>query len=225
MNGMAMRLILIGPPGCGKGTQAKLLAKRKTLEHIGTGDLLREAIRNQTNVGQRAKPFVESGHLVPDDLVNDLIKERFEKNDRPQNFLLDGYPRTLAQAKALDKVLEKVGLPLTSVVLFEVADDEIVKRVTGRWSCPKIGCKATFHIFNNPPRVNGLCDDCHTQLVQRADDQVETVKSRLVVYHNDTVPLIPYYKEKSLLHEVNGSGEIEQVYSNIAKSLNIHGVC
>lgn len=216
---MAMRLILIGPPGCGKGTQAKLLAKRKHLEHIGTGDLLREAIRNQSAVGVRAKPFVETGHLVPDELVNDLIRERFERSDRPQNYLLDGYPRTLAQAIALDKVLEKVGLPLTSVILFQIPDSEIVRRVTGRWSCPKLGCKATFHISNNPPRVAGVCDDCLTPLVQREDDQVLTVKARLVVYHSDTVPLIPYYQEKGLLFEVNGCGEIEQVYSNISKTV------
>ena len=124
-----MRIILVGPPGCGKGTQAKLLSKRMKLEHIGTGDLLREAIRNETSVGRRAKPYVEVGNLVPDELVNDLVSERFQREDRPKSFILDGYPRTLMQAKSLDVVLASHGLPLTAVVLLDVCDTEIVKRV------------------------------------------------------------------------------------------------
>jgi adenylate kinase len=214
-----MRLILLGPPGCGKGTQAKLLSKRNNLEHIGTGDLLREAIRQHTPAGERAQPFVHSGQLVPDDLVNDIIAERFRRDDRPTRFVLDGYPRTVAQAIALDGVLRPVRLNLTSVVLLEVPDAEIVRRLSGRWSCPKPSCKATYHTEHNPPRVAGICDDCGTALVQRDDDREETVKARLVVYHKNKVELVPYYQRQGLLHTVPGAGEIEQVYANIMKVL------
>lgn len=214
-----MRLILLGPPGSGKGTQAKLLGRRLHLEHIGTGDLLRLAIRENTPVGQRAKPFVESGQLVPDDLVNDLIGERFSRPDRPDRFVLDGYPRTLAQAAAFDRVLVRLGLELTAVLLLDVSDDEIVQRVGKRWSCPKPGCKATYHTESNPPKKPGICDDCGTALVQRADDKPETVRARLKVYHHDTVELIPHYQAQGLLYRVSGEGEIEQVYASIVKVL------
>jgi adenylate kinase len=214
-----MRLILLGPPGCGKGTQAKLLSRRMGLEHIGTGDLLRAAIRAETPVGVRAKPFVEAGQLVPDEVVNDLVAERFAREDRPDRFVLDGYPRRRPQAEFLQNVLDGVSLPLTAVLLLEVADNEIIKRVTGRWSCPKPGCKATYHTLKNPPRMLGICDDCGTPLVQRADDQVETVKTRLVVYHQDTVGLIPLYRGLGLLREVPGLGEIETVYLNLLQAL------
>jgi adenylate kinase len=216
-----MRIILLGPPGCGKGTQAKLLSRRQRLEHIGTGDLLREAIRRNTPVGIRARTFVESGQLVPDDVVNELIAERFRRADRPERFVLDGYPRTLAQAASLDQVLRQEFLDLTGVILFRVEDEEIVRRLSGRWSCPKAGCMATYHTENNPPRVPGICDDCGTALVQRADDLAETVRARLIVYHQNRVELIPYYRNQGLLHEVSGTGEIEEVYTNIMKALNL----
>lgn len=214
-----MRLILLGPPGCGKGTQAKLLSKRMELEHIGTGDLLRAAINAGTPVGVRAKPFVEAGQLVPDEVVNDLVAERFGRDDRPSRFVLDGYPRRRPQAEFLAGVLAEVALPLDAVLLIDVPDDEIVKRVTGRWSCPKPGCKATYHTLKNPPRKAGICDDCGTALVQRADDRVETVEARLVVYHQDTVGLIPYYRAQGLLREVAGQGEIEEVYQHLQRAL------
>jgi len=216
-----MRIILVGPPGCGKGTQAKLLSKRMKIEHIGTGDLLREAIRNETSVGRRAKPYVEVGNLVPDELVNDLVSERFQRDDRPKGFILDGYPRTLMQAKNLDTVLSSHSLPLTAVVLLDVCDTEIVKRVTGRWSCPKLGCKATFHTLSNPSKVPRICDDCQTVMVQREDDHVETVKSRLTVYHKDTVPLLPYYEQHNLLNKIHGTGEIEEIYQSMVNALRI----
>lgn len=214
-----MRLILLGPPGCGKGTQAKLLSKRSHLEHIGTGDLLRDAIRQQTACGLRARPYVESGQLVPDDLVNDLIAERFHRADRPERFVLDGYPRTRAQAESLDQVIRQEGVTLTAAVLLTVPDEEIVHRLSGRWSCPKSGCKATYHTVSNPPRVPGVCDDCGTTLVQRDDDREETVRARLVVYHHNTVELIPYYRRQGLLLEVPGKGEIEVVYNTMVAAL------
>jgi adenylate kinase len=215
-----MRLILLGPPGCGKGTQAALLCERLHLEHIGTGDILREAIREGTPPGLRAKPFVESGQLVPDDLVNDLIAYRFQHGPRPERFILDGYPRTVGQAEALDAVLREQSLNLCAVVQIQVDDEEIVRRVTGRWSCPKPGCKATYHIVSKPPKVPGICDRCKTPLVQREDDKPETVRERLRVYHRNRQALIPYYQEKGLVSVVDGHGTIEQVCASIMRVLN-----
>lgn len=214
-----MRLILLGPPGCGKGTQAAILSRRNRLEHIGTGDLLRQAIHEQTPCGERARPFVESGCLVPDDLVNDLIAERFRRDDRPERFVMDGYPRTLAQAASFDQVLRQQFLDLTAVVLITVSDAEIIRRLVERWSCPKQGCKATYHTQSNPPLTPGICDVCGTVLVQRDDDQEETVRRRLIVYHKNTEKLIPHYRDKGLLCEASGEGAIEQVYQGIMKAL------
>jgi adenylate kinase len=214
-----MRLILLGPPGCGKGTQAKLLSRRAGLEHIGTGDLLRAAIRAGTPVGLEARACVEAGQLVPDEVVNALVAERFRREDRPHKFVLDGYPRRVEQALFLDPVLAEVGLPLTDVLLIQVPDVEIINRVTGRWSCPQPGCKATYNTQKNPPRKAGICDDCGTALVQRADDKVETVEARLIVYHRDTITLIPHYRAQGLLREVPGEGEIEGVYRNLIQAM------
>lgn len=215
-----MRLILLGPPGCGKGTQAKLLSERNGLEHIGTGDILREAIRQQTPAGRRAHPYVEQGQLVPDDLVNDVIAERFHLNDPPQCFVLDGYPRTLAQAIAFDGVLQQHSFDMTAVIFLQVSDEEIIARVGERWSCPKPGCKATYHTKSKPPKVPGICDYCGTKLIQREDDRPETVKARLVVYHMNIGPLLEHYRHQGLLHEVAGHGAIERVYGTIMKVLN-----
>ena len=215
-----MRLIFLGPPGCGKGTQAALLRQRHNLEHIGTGDLLRAAIASKTPAGLRAQPYVVSGKLVPDDLVNDIIAERFERPDRPERFVLDGYPRTLAQAVYFDKVLASYSLGLDKVLLLDLPDEEIVRRLSGRWSCPKQGCLATYHTVSNPPKVPGVCDNCGTKLIQRADDKEETVRARLGVYHKDTVELIPYYRARGLLREVPARGPIEQVYADLQKALN-----
>jgi adenylate kinase len=214
-----MRLILLGPPGCGKGTQAALLSQRHNLEHIGTGDLLRAAIANKTPAGLRAQPYVVSGQLVPDDLVNEIIAERLARPDRPERFVLDGYPRTLAQAQALDALVKRYNLPLTAVVHLNVSDEEIVRRLSGRWSCPKPGCMATYHTIRNPPKVPGICDRCGTKLVQREDDKEETVRARLVVYHKNIQEIIPHYSRQGLLREVCGEGEIEQIYQAIMVAL------
>jgi adenylate kinase len=214
-----MRIILLGPPGCGKGTQAQLLCERNNLEHIGTGDLLREAIRQNTPLGARAKPFVATGKLVPDELVNDLVAERFRRENPPSRFVMDGYPRTRAQAVAFDAVLRPLHLEPTAVLLLEVPDEEIVRRLAGRWSCPTAGCKATYHTEKKPPKVAGICDNCGSRLVQREDDREDTVKARLVVYHGNKVELIPYYQERCLLHTVPGVGDIEQIYGNIMTQL------
>jgi adenylate kinase len=213
-----MRLILLGPPGSGKGTQARLLSERLGLEHIGTGDILREAIRLQTPTGKKAEPFVRKGHLVPDTMVNDLIAERFHREDRPDKFVLDGYPRTLAQGNAFDQVLRQAFLNLEAVLFIRVDDEQIVRRLSGRWSCPN--CKSTYHMVNNPPKVVGVCDVCGNKLIQRQDDREETVRERLRLYHANTVDLIPHYRAQGLLHEVSGDGGIEQVYERITKELH-----
>lgn len=176
-------------------------------------------MEHHTPVGERARPYVESGNLVPDDLVNDLIAEHFDSPGLHDCFVMDGYPRTLAQAQAFDRMLQRKNIPVTAVLLLDVSDGEIIRRVGGRWSCPKKGCKATYHTENNPPRVTNVCDDCGTGLVQRADDRPDTVRARLVVYHRDTAELVPYYRERGLLHEVAGQGEIEQVYNSLHKAL------
>src|SRR5260370_32004224 len=172
-----MRLILFGPPGSGKGTQAKLLSKRLNLVHIGTGDILREAIRQNSPLGRLAEPYVVKGQLVPDDLINEVIADRFRRPDRPERFVIDGYPRTVAQAASFDQILRQQFLDLTAALLFQVDDEEIVRRMSGRWSCPK--CKRTYHLVSKPPREPGVCDVCHTRLIQRSDDREATVRERL----------------------------------------------
>jgi adenylate kinase len=211
-----MRLILLGPPGGGKGTQAKLLSQRLGLEHISTGDLLREAIRLKTPVGERARSFVESGRLVPDEVVNDLIRERFESGHPPERFVMDGYPRTLAQARVFDELLAKLGLLLTGVVHLEVGDEEIVRRIIHRLNCPK--CGAIYHSECKPPRKPGICDVCGSTLVQRADDREDKVRTRLAEYHTSTEELLPYYSKQGLLREVAGKGDIEQIYQSLVKA-------
>jgi adenylate kinase len=212
-----MRLILFGPPGSGKGTQAKLLCERLQLTHISTGDILRDAVARGTALGKQAEPFIKNGLLVPDSLVNDLVHERFRRDDRPERFVMDGYPRTLAQAASFEQSLRQQFLDINAAVLLTVEDDEIVRRVAGRWNCPN--CKATYHTTNKPPRTPGICDECGTALVQREDDREDRVRTRLGLYHQSTAELIPYYRDRGLLREVEGEGDIEQVYANITKAL------
>ncbi len=212
-----MRLILLGSPGSGKGTQAKLLSERLGLQHVGTGDILREAMRQGTPAGKQAAPYVNQGKLVPDALVNALINERFERPDRPTRFVMDGYPRTLAQAESFEETLRKLGLTLCSVVFVNVDDEQIIRRLSGRWSCPK--CKSTYHNINCPPRRPGICDLDDQPLIQRVDDQEATVRDRLRYYHENTVDLIPYYRNLGLLREVSGQGSVEQVYDRIVNVL------
>ena len=212
-----MRLMLVGPPGSGKGTQAKLLCERLGLAYIGTGDILREAVRIKTVAGRRAEPFVVSGRLVPDDLVNEMVADRFRREDRPENFILDGYPRTLTQAASFSQVLRQQFLNLDAVVVLTVDDEEIVRRLSGRWTCPK--CKATYHLTSKPPRQSGKCDDCGADLTQREDDKEETIRRRLQVYRQSTAELIPYYQDQKLVHEVAGSGDIETIYQQIIRAI------
>lgn len=214
-----MRLILLGPPGSGKGTQAKHLSQRKGLAHIATGDILREAVRLGTPAGLQAKSYVTTGQLVPDTLVNDIVNERFCAKDRPEHFVMDGYPRTVPQAAAFDQTLRQQFLNLDAVVSLVVDDEEIVKRMSGRWICPKAECKASYHTEFNPPRVAGVCNDCGSKLVQREDDREDTVRRRLQIYHENNAPLLAHYRQQGLLREVPGSGDIETIYANIIKVL------
>jgi len=216
-HGFVMRLILVGPPGTGKGTQAKLLSERQGLTHIGTGDILREAIRLGTPLGKRARPYVDSGQLVPDDLVNDLIAERFQRADRPHRFVMDGYPRTRSQADIFDRVLEQQGITLCAVVLLATPDEEIIRRLTGRWSCPK--CKATYHLLSKPPKNDKLCDTCQSELFQRVDDQEATVRERMRLYHATTGGMVEHYRQKGLLQEAPGQGDIETIFARIVEIL------
>jgi adenylate kinase len=218
-----MRLILLGPPGGGKGTQARLLSQRLGLVHIGTGDILREAVRLNTSAGQLARPFIATGQLVPDDLVNEMIADRFRRDDRPDRFVMDGYPRTLAQAASFDQVLGQQFLNLNAVVELLVDVEEIVSRLSGRWSCPFPNCMATYHTVHKPPRVPGICDEDGTPLVQREDDREETVRRRMVVYHQNTEALVDYYRRQGLLRQVSGVGEIEKIYANIIRVLGQAG--
>src|SRR5579862_1086160 len=178
-----MRLILIGPPGSGKGTQAKLLSLRLGLAHISTGDMLRDAIRHATPAGRKAQPFVNSGQLVPDDLVNQIIADFFRKDDRLESFVLDGYPRTLPQAMSFEQVLRQQYLGLDAVVVLNVDDEEIFKRMSGRLVCSNNACGTPYHVTFKPPRQAGICDICGSMLVQRVDDQEQTVRKRLQIYH------------------------------------------
>jgi len=214
-----MRLILVGPPGSGKGTQAKLLCERLGPVYIGTGEILREAVSLGTPLGRRAKPYMVDGKLAPDDLVNEVVADRFSRDDRPDCFVLDGYPRTVAQAASFDQVLRQQFLDLTAVVLLIVDDKVIVHRLSGRRSCPN--CKATYHIIDKPPKVAGVCEQCGSALSQRDDDREETVRERLRVYHQNTEELIPYYRRQRLLREVPGEGAIEKIYGTLLQVLNL----
>jgi adenylate kinase len=171
-----------------------------------------------------AQPYVVSGRLVPDDLVNELVAERFRHPDRPERFVMDGYPRTLAQAVSFDQVLRQQFLNLNAVVLLEVDDEEIVRRLSGRWSCPNPGCKATYHTTFNPTRVPGICDACGTALVQRDDDREETVRRRLIVYHQNNIDLLAHYRSQGLLSKVSGVGDIEGIYASIVVALRGAGL-
>jgi adenylate kinase len=215
----SMRLILIGPPGSGKGTQAKLLSERLGLIHFSTGDILRDAVAKDTPDGRRAKVFMHAGQLVPDALVNDIVRSRFLGPDKPQKFVMDGYPRTLAQVIAFDAVLKNAALPLSAVIFLKVEDAEIVRRLSGRWSCPNPTCKAIYHMVSKPPKVSGVCDLCQSVLVQRDDDKAETILNRLEVFHKLHDDILRHYQNQGLLVEVLGTGDVEAIYKKIIQAL------
>ncbi len=213
-----MRLILLGPPGSGKGTQATILSERLALMHVSTGDIFREAIRLQTPTGKLVAPYLNNGNLVPDDLTNEVIADLFRGEKRPERFVMDGYPRTLAQAHAFDVVLHQQCLDLTAAVLIAVDDEHLVERLSGRWTCPI--CKRTYHLKNNPPAKLGICDEDGGHLYQRDDDREETMRKRLGDFHHYVDQLVEYYRSMGLLREVYGEGGIEAVYQRILDALN-----
>ena len=211
-------MILLGPPGCGKGTQAKILIDTCHIPQISTGDILREAIKKGSPLGIEAKTYMDQGSLVPDQLVIGIIEERLQQADCARGFILDGFPRTVAQAEALDSTLSKAGLKLEYVFNIEVVDEELIKRLTGRRVCRK--CGESFHITFNPPEKEGLCDSCGGELCQRDDDREETIRNRLKVYQAQTAPLITFYEEKEILHSVDGVGSIEEIKEKLLSIFN-----
>ena len=212
-----MRVVLLGPPGAGKGTQAATMVEKYHIAHISTGDLLRAAVKEGTPLGLEAKGYMESGQLVPDSLILGLVEERIQKEDCQEGFLLDGFPRTPAQADALGEMLNKLNQALDAVINIQVPMDKLMARLTGRRVCKS--CGATFHNVFNPSAEGDFCDKCGAELYQRADDTEETVKARLDVYEQQTAPLISYYAEKGLLKDINGDQDIKKVDEDIARAL------
>ena len=214
-----MRLVFLGAPGVGKGTQADKAAVQYGIRKISTGDLLREAVRNQTTLGLEAKAHMDQGRLVPDSVVIGLVREKLADPSYAKGFILDGFPRTVPQAEALAKVLAERGLQLDRVVNFRVPREEIVKRLSGRRSCPK--CQATYHVEFAPSKRGDLCERCGEPLAQRSDDQREAIETRLRVYEDQTAPLITFYEKQRVLADLNGAEAVETVYRNLVKALAI----
>jgi adenylate kinase len=214
-----MNLVLLGPPGAGKGTQAERIKTRYGLAHLSTGDMLREAVAAGTEVGRQAKAIMDAGRLVPDDVMIRLVAERIVQPDCAKGFILDGFPRTLAQAEALDRLLAERGLRLDAVVEFEVDDEALIERISGRFACAK--CGANYHDRFRPTKTREVCDVCgSTEFVRRQDDNAKTVRARLDAYHAQTAPLLPYYRNKGLLVSVDGMAEIDRVTDQLFKTID-----
>jgi len=211
-----MNIILIGPPGAGKGTQAKKIQEYYSLPHISTGDILRENINNNTSLGLKAKSYMSRGELVPDELLITLIKDRLSKNDCSAGFMLDGYPRTIPQADALQMILTESNKKIDAVLNISVDDQELIRRLSGRRMCK---CGASYHVIFNPPKKEGICDICKGKLYQRDDDRPEAIQNRLNVYKKQTQPLIDYYIRKKILRTIDGSKEIPQIFEDIKRVL------
>ena len=208
-------LILLGPPGAGKGTQAKLIAKRFGAPHLSTGDMFRDAVRRGTPTGRIAKPIMERGGLVPDDVVMGMVKERLAQPDAARGFVFDGFPRTLAQAQKLDGILDRLGFGKPIVVDIQVDQDKLFRRLTGRWTCSVGG--EIYNIYDVPPKVSGVCDSDGGKLIQRADDRPEVVRQRLTAYEQQTKPLSEYYGRKGVLQTVDGAASMEDVARAVAR--------
>lgn len=210
-----MDMILLGLPGVGKGTQAKKLEERFEIPHIATGDIFRKAIKNETPLGKKAKSFIDAGELVPDEVTIGIVEARLKESDCKDGFILDGFPRTIAQAEALDEILAEQNRELDLVIYLQAEIDILVERLAGRRVC--VDCGATYHVKNDPPEVEGVCDKCGGEVIQRSDDQEETVKKRIEVNKEKTVKLADYYKNKEILHEVESIGGIDKVQARLIK--------
>jgi adenylate kinase len=204
-----MRLLFLGPPGAGKGTQARELAREWGVPQVATGDMLREAMTAGTPLGLEAKRYYDKGELVPDDVILRMVAERFRQPDAAQGFILDGFPRTIAQADALAAMLQQFGQKLDAVVYFDVSEPELVRRLTGRRLCRQ--CQTPYHIVSAPPKREGVCDKCGGELYQRVDDSEATVRNRLQVYERQTAPLLDYYRQRDLLRTVAGEGAVDKI--------------
>lgn len=212
-----MRIILLGPPGAGKGTQAKLLVERLQVPQISTGDMLRAAVKDGTPLGRQAKAFMDRGALVPDDVIIGLVRERLQNPDCARGYILDGFPRTVAQAEALEKTLADLRLSLDHVLCLDVPSEDLVIRIAGRRTCRR--CGAMSHVRFSPTKRDGICDACGGETYQRDDDREETVRRRLTVYADQTAPLVRFYEGRGLLRRVAGTGEIGEIFARMVQSL------
>lgn len=212
-----MKIIMLGAPGAGKGTQAKMIAEKCGIPHISTGDIFRVNIKNGTELGAKAKEYMDKGLLVPDELVCDLVVDRIQQADCEKGYILDGFPRTIPQAEALENALNAIEQKLDYAIDIDVPDENIINRMSGRRAC--VGCGATYHVLFNPTKVEGKCDVCGESLILRDDDKPETVKKRLDVYHTQTQPLIDFYTERKVLVEVDGTQSMDKVFDDIMKIL------
>ena len=214
-----MRLVLLGAPGAGKGTQAKMFIDKFGIPQISTGDLLRAAVKDGTELGKEAKGYMDRGELVPDSVVLGMVKERLASDDTKKGYILDGFPRNTSQAQALDGMLSEMGMALEAALSVDVPFDALMKRLTGRRTCK--ACGQMFNIYFNPPKVEGVCDKCGGQLFQRGDDREDTIKKRLEVYQDQTAPLIDYYQGKGILKRVGGTGDIDAIFLKVSKLLGV----
>ncbi|EAC4664085.1 adenylate kinase [Listeria monocytogenes] len=212
-----MKLVLMGLPGAGKGTQAEQIVEKYNIPHISTGDMFRAAMKNNTELGRKAKSFMDNGNLVPDEVTNGIVRERLSEDDAKDGFLLDGFPRTVEQAQELENILSDLGTELDAVINIDVEKDVLMKRLTGRWICRT--CGKTYHEIYNPPKVAGKCDLDGGELYQRDDDKKETVEKRLNVNMKQTKPLLDFYSEKGKLHNINGEQDIKDVFVDVEKIL------
>jgi adenylate kinase len=211
-------IVLLGAPGVGKGTQAEKLAKELSIPHISTGDMFREAVARGTEMGMKAKEYMDRGELVPDDVVIGVVKERLSQPDCANGFILDGFPRTVAQAEALERVMEELGKNIEYAISIDVAEDEIVRRLSGRRTCE--ACGKVYHVIYNPPKQEGVCDACGGALYQRDDDREETIRNRLRVYNEKTAPLIDFYARRGVLKRIDGSKPVDEVTADIRALLD-----
>ena len=214
-----MKIIMLGAPGAGKGTQAKKIADLCKVPHISTGDIFRANIKQGTELGKKAKTYMDAGELVPDELVCDLVVDRIQQDDCTEGFILDGFPRTIPQAEALTNALNAIEQKMEYALNIDVPDENIIHRMAGRRAC--VGCGATYHVEFNPPKVQDVCDVCGEALVLRDDDKPETVMNRLNVYHEQTKPLIDYYEKLGIVHTIDGTQTMDQVFSDIRKILGV----
>lgn len=212
-----MKIIMLGAPGAGKGTQAKMIAERYSIPHVSTGDIFRANIKNGTELGMEAKKYMDQGQLVPDELTVKILLDRVAQEDCKNGYVLDGFPRTIPQANVLDEALTKLGDKIDFAINVDVPDENIINRMGGRRAC--VACGATYHVVFNAPKTEGICDACGKELIIRADDQPETVKNRLTVYHDQTQPLINFYDEKGVLKNVDGTVDMNDVFKAIVEIL------